>query len=67
MCHTPASLTLDAIDAGADWRCGRCGQHWDAKRLAATAAYAAWVVDRATGERDRLAAEATANRLGGVR
>lgn len=46
MCHTRAPLTQPALDAGDAWRCGRCGQHWDAARLAAVAAYAAWVVDR---------------------
>jgi predicted Zn finger-like uncharacterized protein len=51
MCHTPASVTESAIEAGGDWRCTRCGQHWDATRLAAVAAYATWVVerDRASG------------------
>ena len=44
MCHTPASLTPSALAAGEDWQCVRCGQHWDAARLAAAAAYAAWVV-----------------------
>ena len=47
MCHTPASLTQNAIDAGADWWCVTCGQRWDATRLSAVAAYAAWVVERA--------------------
>jgi hypothetical protein len=47
MCHTPASLTQNAIDAGADWWCVTCGQRWDAARLSAVAAYAAWVVERA--------------------
>ena len=51
MCHTPTSLTQSAVDAGADWRCVRCGQHFDATRLAALAAYAAWVADRAGGPR----------------
>ena len=53
MCHAATSLTQDAIDAGGDWRCGRCGQHWDAVRLATVAAYATWVVghDR-VGRRD---------------
>jgi hypothetical protein len=46
MCHTPASLTQSALEAGGEWRCVRCGQHWDATRLAAVAAYAAWVVAR---------------------
>jgi hypothetical protein len=49
MCRTPASLTQDVIETGGAWRCVRCGQHWDAARLAAVAAYAAWIVahDRA--------------------
>ena len=46
MCHTPASVIQRAIEAGGDWRCVRCGQHWDARRLAAVATYAAWVADR---------------------
>jgi predicted Zn finger-like uncharacterized protein len=46
MCHTRASLTHDEIEAGGSWRCVRCGQHWDAERLAAVARYAAWVADR---------------------
>ena len=54
MCHAPTSLTPDAIDAGADWRCVRCGQLWDATRLSAVAAYAAWAVERAAGERASL-------------
>lgn len=45
MCHTPSPLSESAIAAGGDWRCMRCGQHWDGARLAAVAAYAAWVVD----------------------
>ena len=49
MCHTPTSLTQAAVDAGADWRCGRCGQHFDATRLAALASYAAWLAERAAG------------------
>lgn len=46
MCHTPGSVTQNAIEVGGDWRCVRCGQHWDATRLAAVAGYAAWVADR---------------------
>jgi hypothetical protein len=49
MCHTPTSLTHAAVDAGADWRCVRCGQHFDAARLAAMSAYAEWVAERAAG------------------
>ena len=45
MCHTPATLSQDAVETGGDWRCVRCGQHWGAARLAAVAAYAAWTVD----------------------
>ena len=46
MCHTPALPLADAdIAVGAGWQCLRCGQHWDASRLATVAAYAAW--DRA--------------------
>ena len=46
MCHARASLTQSALEAGGAWRCVRCGQHWDADRLTAVAAYAVWVVDR---------------------
>jgi transposase len=45
MCHTSATLSEGALQAGGGWRCVRCGQHWDAERLAAVAAYAAWCVD----------------------
>ena len=44
LCHAPhAALTPDAIAAGDSWRCVRCGQQWDARRLDSVAAYAAWV------------------------
>jgi hypothetical protein len=46
MCHTTASVTQSAVQAGGTWRCARCGQHWDATRLTAVAAYAAWVLER---------------------
>lgn len=47
LCHTTdASLTADALEAGGNWRCVRCGQRWDAARLATVAAYTAWVVER---------------------
>ena len=42
MCHTSATVTQSAIETGDDWRCVRCGQHWDARRLATVAAYAEW-------------------------
>lgn len=51
MCHTPASLSQSALDAGGAWRCVRCGQHWDAARLAVVAGYTTWVVER--DRRDR--------------
>ena len=46
-CHTKdATLTNDAVAAGADWRCRRCGQQWDAGRLVTVAAYDRWVSAR---------------------
>jgi predicted Zn finger-like uncharacterized protein len=50
MCHTGASITQSALDAGGAWRCVRCGQPWNKARLAVVAAYAAWVVDRALAD-----------------
>ena len=59
LCHTThPSLTRDALEAGGDWRCTRCGQRWDARRLATVAAYAAWVVAQDTRARVRGAAGA---------
>ena len=53
MCHTSTTLSQSAVEAGGDWRCVRCGQHWDAARLRAVAAYAAWSVDHdRVGRRD---------------
>lgn len=46
MCHTGLSVTRTALDSGGGSRCVRCGQYWDARRLAAVASYAAWVADR---------------------
>jgi transposase len=46
MCHVPAALTRQALLARGSWRCVRCGQHWDADRLAAVAAYETWVLER---------------------
>jgi predicted Zn finger-like uncharacterized protein len=74
MCHTPTSVTQSAIEAGGDWRCGRCGQHWDAARLAAVTAYAAWTIDhdrvgrRSTEGRhdEALYRESPTERLGGT-
>jgi hypothetical protein len=43
LCHTTdVSLSDDALAAGERWRCTRCGQWWNARRLATAAAYAAW-------------------------
>ena len=42
-CHTAdAAMTNDAISKGADWNCTRCGQLWNARRLATAGSYAAW-------------------------
>ena len=30
---------------GEGWRCGRCGQHWDAARLRTVAAYQRWSLE----------------------
>ena len=45
LCHTSATLTQSAIEAGGAWRCVMCGQRWDAARLATVAAYAAWAAE----------------------
>jgi hypothetical protein len=40
MCHTvAAAMTGSALDSGGYWLCLRCGQEWDAHRLATRAAY----------------------------
>lgn len=74
MCHTPTPVTQNAIEAGGDWRCVTCGQHWDATRLAAVAAYAAWVADRDRvgtpgtegGQAAALFRDSASERLGGT-
>ena len=41
LCHTiNAAMTRAKLAAGAYWRCARCGQMWDAARLATAVAYA---------------------------
>ena len=57
LCHTPSSLTHAAVEAGGEWQCIRCGQHWDTTRLAALANYALWLVehDRLDGAQDASA------------
>lgn len=53
LCHSPdVSLSNDELAAGGGWRCTRCGQQWDARRLATVAAYAAWELER--GNRESL-------------
>jgi hypothetical protein len=54
MCH---SIAPAPDNDTRDWRCRRCGQRWDAARLAAVAVYAAWAADH-----DRAAIS-----IGGVR
>jgi hypothetical protein len=40
MCHTvDAAMTANALASGGYWLCIRCGQEWDANRLATRAAY----------------------------
>lgn len=47
LCHTAhLTLTVAALEVGADWRCLRCGLRWDAERLALRAAYVAWALAR---------------------
>lgn len=57
LCHTASTLSHRALEAGAYWRCAVCGQHWDARRLAAVAAYAAWTIehDRVLRQRKEVA------------
>jgi ribosomal protein L37AE/L43A len=53
-CHA-ADLTMtdSAVATGANWRCRRCGQLWDVGRLAAVAAYAVWLSERAAPAANR--------------
>jgi transposase len=46
LCHTVnPTMTDDALATGAYWVCTRCGQTWDAHRLAAVAAYARYCAE----------------------
>jgi hypothetical protein len=46
LCHmAEATMADDVIEKSAGWQCTRCGQRWDATRLATVGAYAAWVVE----------------------
>ena len=50
-CHTTdPHMNSVLLAAGGDWRCGRCGQRWDALRLAKVAAYDRWVAERADSQ-----------------
>jgi transposase-like protein len=41
LCHTlDQTMTSETLDAGAWWRCARCGHTWNDARLATAAAYA---------------------------
>ena len=54
-CHAEdPTVTNRALEAGADWRCWRCGQRWDAARLVTVAAYGAWLSDRTAAAAERL-------------
>jgi hypothetical protein len=45
-CHTVhPSLTRESLDAGDCWQCQRCGQQWNARRLATVEAYEAWCAE----------------------
>lgn len=40
LCHTlDDTITAEALAAGGDWVCKRCGQRWSAARLATVAMY----------------------------
>ena len=55
-CHTvDTALTNASLAAGANWRCGRCGQMWDQKRIATVTAYAAWDAARQRRQNQRRA------------
>jgi hypothetical protein len=46
LCFT-TNVSMSALAAGGGWRCIRCGQRWDARRLAVVAAYAGWAFELA--------------------
>ena len=53
-CHlSHGSLTQEALETGEGWRCIRCGQEWDARRLATVAAYAVWAAEHERVQRQR--------------
>ena len=49
LCQTThVSLSSDAPAADGGWRCVRCGEWWDARRLGTVAAYVDWTLERAS-------------------
>jgi hypothetical protein len=47
LCHTPSpSQVAGTLTAGDHWKCPRCHQSWDAKRLVTVAAYTAFCDSR---------------------
>jgi hypothetical protein len=46
LCHAVHAETFDGHAVRA-WRCGRCGQHWDAARVATVLDYQRWVKSEA--------------------
>ena len=66
LCHAKrVASTQEPLETDEDWRCARCGQRWDAPRLAAVAAYAEGVARRESA-RDVLAASHDTGRLAHV-
>ena len=48
LCHTvDLATSADALAAGADWTCTRCGQRWNAARLVTFAAFERYATGRA--------------------
>ena len=45
LCH---SVHREPLDHDGSWRCHRCGQHWDAARVATVMSYQLWARAEAT-------------------
>lgn len=62
-CHVvDATMTNGQLAVGGYWRCQRCGQQWDQRRLATVAAYNAWDAARTrTADKVRAAGSLSAN------
>ena len=43
LCHTVQYESF-AGNPGCSWQCKRCGQHWDAARVAAVMNYRRWLI-----------------------